>query len=200
MKLYFSGNSPYARRPRMAIREFDLMGAVEEIDCAPLGGDEHVLRGYGPGGKVPGLLTDNGVLLCETLIILNYLDAASGGRFFPKDAAHREFAFKLDGVASLLMESMFYRARENRRDESERSPGYMESERERTMRCYDELESLVDQFGDPVDMAQLSTVASLGYADWRLPDDDWRGGRAKLTAWFEKMMARPSAAETKPIF
>ena len=54
MKLYFSGKSPYARRPRMAICEFDLMGSVEEIDCNPLGGDDHVLRGYAPAARCRG--------------------------------------------------------------------------------------------------------------------------------------------------
>lgn len=200
MKLYHSGNSPYARRPRMAIRQFDLMDRVEEVDAAPLGGDDHVLRKYGPGGKVPGLLTDSGVFLCETPIILTYLDEASGGKLYPAAGAARDFAFEVEGLASLLMESLFYRARENRREPSERSPSYIESEAVRTARCYDALEGLVDRLGDPVHMGQLSVVASLGYADWRHPDDGWRDNRPKLTAWFEKMMQQPASAETKPIF
>jgi glutathione S-transferase len=200
MKLYFSGNSPYARRPRQAIRQFGLTDQVEEIDAAPLDSPNNPLRQYGPGGKVPGLLTDSGAFLCETLVILNHLDEVSGGKLYPAAGEARDFAMQVEGLASLLMESLFYRARENRRDASERSPGYIESEGVRSARCYDALEGLVDQFDGPVNMAHLSVVASLGYADWRHPDDGWRDNRPKLTAWFDQMMQQPASAETKPIF
>lgn len=199
MKLYYTGNSPYARRPRLAVLHFGLGDKVEMEDCGPLGTDDHVLRGYGPGGKVPGLLTDNGVFICETLIILNYLDEVSGGKLYPASGKAREEALALEGLAALLMESLFYRARENRREESERSPGYMESEGARSQRCYDALESQVDGFGGDVNMAHLSVLACLGYADWRHPGD-WRDGRPKLTAWFDRMMQLPACAETKPVF
>jgi glutathione S-transferase len=97
------------------------------------------------------------------------------------------------------MESQFYRARENRRDASERSPSYMESEAERSQRCYDALEERAAGFGEPVNMAHLSVVACLGYADWRHPGD-WRDGRPALAAWYDGMMEHPSCAETKPVF
>ncbi|NKB59116.1 MAG: hypothetical protein GKS00_22545 [Alphaproteobacteria bacterium] len=200
MKLYYSGNSPYARRPRMAIRQFDLMDRVEEVDAAPLTAPDNVLKSYGPGGKVPGLLTDSGAFLCETLVITNYLDEASGGRFYPAAGEQRDFALQIEGLASLLMESLFYRARENRRESGEQSPDYIESEAVRSVRCYDALEGLADQLVEPINMAHLSVVASLGYADWRHPGDEWRSNRPKLTAWFDNMMQLPPCAETKPIF
>ena len=73
MKLFYSGNSPYARRPRIAIREADLMDRVEGIVAA---GEERepMLFEYGPGAKVPGLLTDSGAYIRETLLIDIYLD------------------------------------------------------------------------------------------------------------------------------
>jgi glutathione S-transferase len=200
MKLYYSGNSPYARRPRMAIRQFDLMDRVEEVDAAPLAAPDNVLKSYGPGGKVPGLLTDSGAFLCETLIILNYLDEVSGGRLYPAAGEQRDFAFQIEGVASLLMEALYYRAHENRREASEQSPGFIANEAGRAARCYDAFEGLVDQFVEPVNMAHLSVVASLGYADWRHPGDEWRGNRPKLAGWFDAMMEQPASAETKPIF
>ena len=35
MKLFYSNNSPYARRPRIAIREARLVDSVEEVVAAP---------------------------------------------------------------------------------------------------------------------------------------------------------------------
>ena len=100
MKLFYSNNSPYARRPRIAIREARLVDSVEEVVAA--GDDrEPMLFKYGPGAKVPGLLTDSGAYICETLLIDMYLDEISGGQLYPKDQTARELAFQIDGVASL---------------------------------------------------------------------------------------------------
>lgn len=200
MKLFYSGNSPYARRARMAVREAGLSGKVEEVDLSPLAENTATLLQYGPGAKVPGLLTDNGTYLCESLVIGHYLDEASGGKLYPKDAKKREFAYHVDGVASLLMDSLFTRARENRRDKSEQSPGLIKAEAERAKRAYDALEAIADKLGSEVNMGTITAVACLGYADWRHPDDDWRGGRPKLKAWYDRMMQRPAMAETKPVF
>jgi len=199
MKLFYSDNSPYARRPRIAIREAGLMNSVEEVVAA--GEDrEPMLFKYGPGAKVPGLLTNSGAYLCETLLIDMYLDEMSGGELYPKDQIARELAFQIDGVASLLMESLFYRSHENRREDGEKSQGFIDKETTRTNRAYDALENSVDKFGDKVHLGLISTVACLGYADWRHPSDNWRSGRPKLTAWFEEIMKRPAMDETKPIF
>ena len=199
MKLFYSGNSPYARRPRIAIREAGLMDSVEEVVAA---GDERgpMLFKYGPGAKVPGLLTDSGAYICETLLIDMYLDEMSGGKLYPKNQIARDLAFEIDGVASLLMESLFYRSHENRREDGEKSQGFIDKESARADRTYDALENLVDKFGDDLHLGLISAVASLGYADWRHPGDEWRSGRPKLTAWFEEIMTRPAMDETKPIF
>ena len=200
MKLFYTGNSPYARRPRIVAREAGLMDRIEEIDSGPLGGSDSILLTHGPGGKVPGLLTDNGVYLCESLIICRYLNDLSGGGLLPADAKALEEALHVDGVASLLMDSLFTRSRENRRDKSEQSPGVIEIEATRAGRAYDELETLAGGFGDTVHLGMTTAVASLGYADWRHPGDEWRNGRPALAGWFEQIMQRPSMDETKPIF
>ena len=198
MKLFYSDNSPYARRPRIAIREAGLMDSVEEVEAA--GDDrEPMLFKYGPGAKVPGLLTDSGAYLCETLLINIYLNEMSGGQLYPKDQNARDLAFQIDGVASLLMESLFYRSHENRREDDEKSHGFIDKELARANRTYDSLENLVDKFGDDLHLGLISVVASLGYADWRHPRDEWRIGRPKLTTWFEEIMKRPAIDETKPI-
>ena len=198
MKLFYTANSPYARRPVLAVREFDL--PVELVDAAPLTAPENILRGFGPGGKVPALATDDGAFICETLLILHYLDGVSGGRLYPGDAAARGTVMQIEGVAALLMDSLFLRSHENRRDPSEQSPGVIEKEAARAARCYDALEDLVDRFGAVLHMGSLSTAASLGYVDGRHPDDGWRDGRPKLAAWNDAMLKRPAVADTVPHF
>jgi len=201
MKLYYSGNSPYARRPRLAIREAGLIGKqVEEVTLKTPEERVDVLIKHGPGAKVPALLTDNNVLIVESLIIAHVLDELSGGKLYPKAQKERELAYQVEGVASLLMDSLFHRSHEKRRDPSEQSPGEIKKEGERAQRCYDELARLLPTYDGKVHMGSMTAVASLGYADWRHPDDDWRKGRGKLADWFETIMQRPAMAETKPIF
>jgi len=200
MKLYYSGNSPYARRPRIAIREAGLTGTVEEVNFKTPEERVELLGTMGPGTKVPALQTDNGIFLCESLIIARFLDEVSGGKLYPKEQKERELAYQVEGVASLLMDSLFHRSHEKRRDPSEQSPGEIEKEGKRAQRCYDELEKLLPQYADKIHMGSMTVIASLGYADWRHPDDNWRGGRNNLAAWFEKTMQRPAMDETKPIF
>jgi glutathione S-transferase len=97
MKLFYTGNSPYARRARIAARESGLGSRVEELDAAPLGTPDHPLLRHGPGAKVPGLETDAGTYLYETLIITRYLNDQAGGKLLPRDAQALEGALELEG-------------------------------------------------------------------------------------------------------
>ncbi|MCB1743240.1 MAG: glutathione S-transferase family protein [Gammaproteobacteria bacterium] len=200
MKLLYTGNSPYARRARVAIIEAGLSDRIQQIDIEPRDENIQQLLDHNPSGKVPLLVLDEGGGLCESLLICHYLDELSGGRLYPKDGARRLAALELEGVASALMDSLFVRARENRRDESERSLGVIQLETVRADRCYDALQLLIGA-GDDIDhMGGYAAVCALGYADWRHPGDDWRDGRQSLHGWYDRMMERPSLAQTKPVF
>jgi glutathione S-transferase len=199
MKLIYSGNSPYARRPRMAIREAGLMDKIEEVDVSPMPDNMDMLLGFGPGAKVPGLVTDSGAYISETLVICHHLNDLSGGKLYPKDPATREQALVIEGIASLLMDSQFARSHEKRRENGEKSQGLIDKETGRSARSYDSLEGMADSFGDDFHMGLISVIAALGYADWRHPDDGWRNGRPKLTAWYKKMETRSSVADTKVV-
>jgi len=198
MKLYYSGNSPYARRARIAARLSEL--SVEEVNVSPLQVEDHLLLKHGPGVKVPGLETDSGAYLCESLIITNYLNQQSGGKLMPKEATGTEAALELEGIGSLLMDSLFVRTMENLRALDEKSPGLIKKEIARASRCYDALDIRLSGQSAPLHLGTIAAVSSLGYADWRHPDDDWRQGRNGLKAWFDEMMQNPAVAETKPNF
>lgn len=198
MKLFYSGNSPYARRARMAARLSGL--EIEEVDASPLVVENHWLLQKGPGGKVPGLETDDGTYLCETLLITGYLNKLSGGRLMPDDPDAAAAALMLEGVGSLLLDSLFLRSAENRRDPSEQSPGILAKEAVRSARCYDDLESRLGNQPADLNLGTIAAVTALGYADWRQPGDEWRQGREGLSAWFDAMMQHAMVAETHPEF
>ncbi|MFP6773960.1 MAG: glutathione S-transferase family protein [Alphaproteobacteria bacterium] len=198
MKLFYSGNSPYARRTRLAARLSGL--AIEEVDAAPLGTEDHALFQHGPGAKVPGLQMASGAYLCETLVITNYLNGQSGGKLMPSDPGQAEAVLELEGIGSLLMDTLFHCSHEKRRETGEQSPGVIAKETGRANRCYDALESRLGGQAAVLNVGTIAVVASLGYADWRHAEDDWRGGRPGLAGWFGEMMKNGDVAETHPIF
>ena len=200
MKLYYSGNSPYARRARVAVREAGLLNQVEEINLGDRPDRMDVLLANGPGAKVPVLATADGVAIWESLIICKYLDEVSGGKLYPADRAERQTTLQLEAMGSVLMDALFVRSREKRRDPGEQSPGVIELEAERARRTYDALEAMGSRLDGRLDNGCFTIVATLGYADWRHPDDDWRDGRPKLLAAYDALMQRPSLSDTAPVF
>lgn len=198
MKVFFTGNSPYARRARLAARASGLK--IEEVDVAPLVRPDQPLLQKGPGGKVPGLETDSGVYLCETLVITNYINQKSGGALLPGDAAAQESVLALESVASLLLDGLFGRSHEKRREEGDPSPAFIAKEAGRAGRCYDALNGMLAGQKPALNVGTIAAVTALGYADWRMAEDNWRGGRDGLAAWFDAMHTLPAVAETKPVF
>lgn len=201
MKLFYTHNSPYARRPRLVAHELGLVGTrVDEVDVSPRDAPDSPVNKFGPGGKVPALLTDDGAFLIESIIITHYLDAIGGNKLVPQSGAARGAVIAVEGLASMLMDSLYLRRHELARPVNEQSPSEIQKEAERAQKTYDALEAKVSGFGSAIDLGQLTAIASLGYADWRHPGDQWRKGRPALTAWFEALASRPSVAVTKPIF
>lgn len=197
MKLYMSGNSPYGRRARIAAREGGLMDQIEEVFIA--GFDE--LLAHGPGGKIPLLVTDSGASLCESLIITRYFDDLSGGRLLPGDPEAKLACLALESVGCVLMDSMFVRSMEkNQRDPALLSAAVLARESERARRCYDYLEEMVVRTGDAITLASIAVVSSLGYANWRHLEDEWRTDRPQLAAYYDRLMVREAFAETAPVF
>ena len=200
MKLLYTGNSPYARRVRVALREAGLMRQVEEVDIAPR--EEHLdeLLAHGPGGKVPVLVTDTGQSLCESLVICTYLNTLSAGKLYPKAHVELEAALRIEGLASVLLDSLFVRSRENRRDDAEKSQAVIDLEADRAARCYDALEALGSGLKAPAHNGLYSVVVALGYANWRHAGDCWRANRPGLSDCYDELMQRESLASTAPVF
>ncbi len=197
MKLYYSGNSPYARRARIAVREGGLTDQVEEIAIDSF----EDLKDHGPGGKIPVLVTDSGDSLCESLIITRYLDELSGGKLLPVDPVEKMKCLVLESTASVLMDSMFVRSMENnQREEELKSVTLLKREFDRCHRCYDTLNKLVVETDDTVTLGSIAVISALGYANWRHPEDDWRNNRAALAAYYDQLMARKVFEETAPVF
>ena len=196
MRLFYSSGSPFARAVRVALRETGLIGRVEEI-VTTLRDPASTLLPHNPVGRVPTLVLPDGTALTETALILPFLDTLGGTHPLVPRAALADFGRVLGA-----MDGMAVWNRELRRPLTERSPGVIALETTRTNRVADALEAEVAGGGwsldAPPDAPRITLGCLLGYAEMRHRAWAWREGRPALSAWFDRLAARPSFAATIP--
>lgn len=203
MKLYITPGSPYARLARIVVIEKGLEDQVEVIPAQTrLAGSPYYA--INPSGRVPYLVRDDGVGMEESALICAYLDALDGKPAFDptgEDATGNAAweARRLSALATSLLDGLSVWNREISRPENERSQATIEHEAARAERMTDvwEREIAHPLMQGALNMVQLTLACTLGL-DARVPAYRWRAGHPQLTAWFERIAARPSMAATLP--
>lgn len=199
MKLYITAGSPYARIVRIVILEKKLQDRVEIINAKTRHADSPYYR-INPSGRVPYLIRDDGVALEESSLICDWLDHLDGKPLFDLPAGEAGLeARRLEALARSMTDGLAVWIRELVRPRAERSPALLEHEHQRCRRMAALWESLVEQpwMNGRLNLAQITLVCGLGLETRNL-DMQWRAGHPKLTAWFERLAARPSIAATAP--
>src|SRR6516165_9796335 len=99
LTLRSSPASPFVRKIRIAA---SLLGLEREItiEIADTMNAGDTVRQQNPLGKIPALVLEDGVVLFDSRVILEYLDhRAGGGRILPCDADARFSALRLQALA-----------------------------------------------------------------------------------------------------
>jgi glutathione S-transferase len=202
MKLTFSPASPFARKVRIAAIETGLIDKIEFVpsSVAPGQANEEYAR-ITPLKKLPVLILDNGDVILDSYVIVEYLDElAGGGKLIPASGALK---WKVKSDHSLLqgmLDSMLLcRYEKMTRPEALRWPAWTDDHWNRAWMGMARFENQVDAMAArPLDIAQITLVCVLGYADFRFPDCGWRKAYPKLDAFHEKMLERPSIKLSVP--
>ena len=200
MKLFLALASPYTRIVRVALLETGVDRLVEKQEVT-LRDPDSALLPFNPIGRVPTLQLDSGVVLSESLLILNWIDTQHAGRpLLPRDGSDGWRTLARMGTAVGLLDGIVTWARELRRPERERSPAVIALETARVTRAADVLEPAVanGDFSGPVDAAVIVLGCALGWIEPRHPSWKWREGRPALSAWFDQIAASPSFRATVP--
>jgi glutathione S-transferase len=146
------------------------------------------------------LILDNGDVILDSYVIVEYLDElAGGGKLIPTSGPER---WKVKSDHSLLqgmLDSMLLCRYEawcgrsrcgGRRGRTitgtGRGPAWRASRTSPT--C----------LSGPFNIAQIGLVCVLGYADFRFADSGWRKAYPKLDAFHQKMLERPSVKISVP--
>jgi glutathione S-transferase len=201
VQLYYSPNSPYARKARIIIHELGLRSRVEDV-IVTLPADAK-LRAINPLGKVPALILDDGSVIYDSPVICEYLDELGNGTFFPRarllrEAQGRWRALTLQALGDGLADAVVRRNQERRLPEGKRSAEVLERQAKAIEASFAVADRMAPKFSAEPTIGELAVACAIGYLDLRAPDDGWRERYPRLAAWLEIFSQRPSVQATKP--
>ena len=179
--------SPFGRKVRLAALRLGLSDRVKVVDADPLN-PQDALRKDNPLGKIPALILDNGEVVYDSRVILEYFDhLAGGGKIIPADFAARIRTLTLQALGDGLMDAgvlIVYESR-HRPADIHHQP-WLDYQRGKIERG---LAVLAANPPDPnaFDAGTIAVACALGYIDWR-KQTDWRA-HPSLVAWFDAFRA-----------
>jgi len=199
MKLRYSATSPYVRKALVCARELDLMDRIELEETAVWDPNTDIGQ-VNPLGKIPALTLDDGQVLFDSPVVCEYLDnLVPGVVLFPALGAARWKALRYQALGDGLTDAGVLRLKEQMRPDGEKSPSWIDRQTTVMGRALDTLENEVDDLaGGPLTIGQIAVACSLGWIDFRFPDDKIFEGRPRLADWFKTFSARSSMVETAP--
>lgn len=200
MKLYGSLTSPFVRAVRIAAIE---LGLVDQIELVPtivrptepnrqFGADVNPLR------RVPALETDDGLVLVDSRVIIEFFNRATKGDLVPKGDA-RIACLNRHAIVSGATEALVSAMYEIRLRPSDlRWRAWSADQTDKAGAALDWVEARIGEFSDEFDLAAIGLVCLVGYAGFRFSEIDWMKSRPGLAAFDAAARARKSVAETAP--
>ncbi|MDZ7600823.1 MAG: glutathione S-transferase [Hoeflea sp.] len=186
MKILYSPASPYSAKVRMAAKlaGIDAEGVLTDTVAAPAG-----LLDANPLGKIPTLVTDEGLAVYDSRVIMQYLDRTGAKRLYPRNAVKRTEVEVLealcDGICDCLLAIMYER---RFRPEEMIHQEWIDRQWTKVSRALDYLEANMPRSTKALNGGHLALAALLGYLALRFPGK-WERGRPKLKRWSAKFAA-----------
>ena len=197
MQLHVSLTSPYARKARIAVRELGLDRVVTEVLVDPW--TDPSLRALNPLSKVPTLVRDDGGILFESLLIVEYLDAcAERPRLVPAAGETRWTVLSLHALADGIMDAAVGIAVERRRGQDAGRATILRHEAAITASLARAETGPLPATNGFADVGAIALASALGYLDLRMPELGWREDRPHLAGWFGAIERTPSFETTRP--
>lgn len=198
MKLYSSATSPFARKVRVVLHELALFDRVDEQFVDPFAAEPPPeFLAVNPLSRIPALITDEGLALPDSKLIIDYLQATAK-QPLPAPPA-RWPGLRRQMVAEGILEAAVAYVLEKRRPESIVYPAFLDRQTRAIGRALEMLNLEANALGtDRPAVVDVTTGVALAYLDFRLSYLDWRKTAPALADWFEGFRQRPSMVATQP--
>ena len=203
MKLLGSSSSPYVRKVRvvMAEKKLDYDFVTEDVWAA-----KTTIGDSNPLGKVPCLIMEGAEALFDSRVIVEYLDTLSPvGKLIPTVGRERAEIKTWEALADGLLDASILARLEatwGGRTEAQRSQAWIDRQLGKVQAS---LKAMSQGLGEKpfcagihLSLADIAVGCALGYLDFRFAQIDWRTGYPNLVKLHDKLMQRPSFADTLP--
>ena len=204
MKLLGSSSSPYVRKVRvvMAEKKLDYVFVPEDVWVA-----QTTIAASNPLGKVPCLVMEGGEALFDSRVIVEYLDTLSPvGKLIPTVGRERAEVKTWEALADGLLDASVLARLEatwGGRTDEQRSPAWIDRQLGKVQASVKAMSQGLGEkpfcAGIHLSLADIAVGCALGYLDFRFPQINWRTDYSNLVRLHDKLMLRPSFADTLPV-
>ncbi len=196
MKLYYNPISTYSHKVLIAFYEKALEFEPNIVNLMDPG-DLAKYREVYPMGKIPCLVLDDGHLIPESSIIIEYLDDMDEPRLIDGDNEQtRKIRFKDRMFDLYLNEPVVTLLFQGMKPEDQRDPERMKTAQFRIDTMYSfmagEFEKHPFASGDKFSLADCSAAPALFYAEQTAPLSEYKN----ISAYWERLKQRPSVQRT----
>lgn len=193
MKLHWSPRSPFVRKVMVAAHELGLADRINTVrtvvattKVAP------ALLPDNPIGKIPTLVLDDGTILYDSIVIIEYLDSlAGGGRLIPTGGMPRFTELRRHALATGFLDMLILWRAERMRPVP--MPEMIEASTTKLGAVLPALEAEIEAIAAaPLGVAQITLAIAGDYMDFRFADLGWRERAPRFSAWQARFAERPS--------
>ena len=187
--------SPFGRKIKIAAAILGLSGDIK-IETTDTNDPSDSIRKQNPLGKIPALILEDGSVLFDSPVILEYLDTLAGsGKILPREGKARWDVLQLHAIADGIMDAALLQVYEKRfRPEELWFAKWTDYQAEKVTRAMGVLEAAPPALGPTPNMGQIGLACALGYLDLRF-EGKWRAKYPKLVAWLDGFAAKVPAFE-----
>ena len=192
-----SSASPFGRKVKLTASILGLSDRIQIVDADTLNPADSI-RQQNPLGKIPALILEDGDVLYDSRVIVDYLDHLAGGGGVIPNGAGRFSALRDQALADGIMDAALLQVYEGRfRPEDRHEPKWVSHQADKVRRGLDHAEAHLSETGQDLHIGQIALACALGYLDLRFAGR-WRESYPKLVAWLGDFESRvPAFAKTR---
>lgn len=202
MKLHWSPRSPFVRKVMVCAHEVGLAARIETVrTLVSMTQANRDLMRVNPLGKIPTLITDDGMVLFDSTVICEYLDSLHGrAKLFPLQPERRWQALRWHALGDNMLDNLVLWRSETQRPKPQQSPETLASLELKIRNSLSYLNNEAAALGAAsLSIGHVAIAVALGYLDFRFSQLGWRDENKKIAAWYETFSQRPSIRDTVPV-
>jgi len=201
MKLYGTHTSPYVRKVRIVLAEkkLECQFVVEDV-----GAPDTRIQEINPLGKVPCLEMEDGAVLYDSRVIVEYLDTLTPvGKLIPPSGRERAGVKCWEALADGVLDAaILVRLEETKRTAKQQSPQWIQHQLGKVnaglQAMSTDLGAKLFCNGNQYSLADIAVGTALGWLSFRFPQIDWRDAYPNLSKLHDKVSERASFKDTVP--